>query len=52
VEASVELFNVFNHANYGNYVTAEVSPLFGQPVQNLNASYLPRMLQLGFRITF
>ena len=52
VEGSFEMFNVFNHANYGNYVTSEVSPLYGQPQQNFNAAYLPRMVQLGFRISF
>jgi hypothetical protein len=52
VELSAEVFNLFNHANYGNYVTAEVSPLYGQPQQNFNVAYLPRMLQLGFRVAF
>jgi len=51
-ELSAEVFNLFNHANYGSYVTAEVSPLYGQPQQNFNAAYLPRMLQLGFRVSF
>jgi hypothetical protein len=52
IEGSFEMFNVFNHANYGSYVTSEVSPLYGQPQQNFNVAYLPRMLQLGFRVTF
>jgi hypothetical protein len=52
MEGSLEMFNVFNHANYGSYVTAEVSPLYGQPQQNFNAAYLPRMLQLGFRVAY
>jgi hypothetical protein len=52
IEGSFEMFNVFNHANYGSYVTSEVSTLYGQPQQNFNAAYLPRMLQLGFRFTF
>ena len=47
-----EVFNIFNHANYDSYVTSEVSPLYGQPQQNFNVAYLPRMLQLGFRVTF
>jgi hypothetical protein len=51
-EGSLEVFNIFNHVNYGNYVAAEASPLYGQPVQNLNVAYLPRMLQLGFRVMF
>jgi hypothetical protein len=52
VEGTFEMFNVFNHANFGNYVINEVSPLFGAPQQNFNVAYLPRMLQLGFRVTF
>ena len=52
VEGTFEMFNVFNHANYGSYVTAEVSPLYGRPQQNFNAAYQPRMLQLGFRVSF
>lgn len=51
-EGSFEVFNLFNHANYGSYVTAEVSRLYGQPQQNFNVAYLPRMLQLGFRVSF
>jgi hypothetical protein len=52
IEGSFEMFNVFNHANYGSYVTTEVSPVYGTPQQNFNVAYLPRMLQLGFRMTF
>ena len=52
LEGSFEVFNLLNHANFGSYVTAEVSPLYGQPQQNFNAAYLPRMLQLGFRASF
>ena len=46
------MYNVFNHANYGAYVTQEVSRAFSQPTTNLNLAYRPRMLQLGFRVTF
>jgi hypothetical protein len=52
IEGIVELFNVFNHANYGTYVTDEASSNYGRPVSNLTAAYLPRMLQLGFRFVF
>lgn len=52
VEGSFEVFNLFNHANYGSYVTAESNALFGRPQQNPNVAYQPRMLQLGFRLTF
>jgi hypothetical protein len=51
-EASLEAFNLFNHANYGSYVAVEASPLYGKPQQNFNVAYLPRMLQLGFRFSF
>jgi hypothetical protein len=52
VEGSFEVFNVFNHANYGSYVTAESNPRYRQPQQNIGAAYQPRMAQLGFRLTF
>ena len=51
-EASLEAFNLLNHANYGSYVAVEASPLYGRPQQNFNVAYLPRMLQLGFRLSF
>ena len=52
VDGIVELFNLFNHANYGSYVTTENSSAFGQPVQNVAVEYQPRMMQLGFRLVF
>jgi len=52
LEGIAEVFNVFNHENYGNYVTVESSPLYGQPVQPRNVAFFPRMAQLGFRLTF
>jgi hypothetical protein len=47
-----EMFNVFNRANYGSFVTNEASPLFGRPTQNSNLAYAPRMMQFGFRVAF
>jgi hypothetical protein len=47
-----EVYNLFNHANYGSYTTVESSPQYGQPSQNINVAYQPRMLQLGFRVAF
>ncbi|MBI4888434.1 MAG: TonB-dependent receptor [Acidobacteria bacterium] len=47
-----EVFNLFNHANYGSYTTNESSAAFGRPSFNGNVAYQPRMLQLGFRLTF
>jgi hypothetical protein len=52
VDGIVEVFNVFNHANYGSFTNNESSPSNGQPAQNLNVAYQPRMLQLGFRLAF
>jgi hypothetical protein len=52
VEASMEMFNVFNHANYGTFVTQQVSTSYGQPQLNKGTAYQPRMFQLGFRVTF
>jgi carboxypeptidase family protein len=52
VDGIIELFNVFNHANYGSYVTSENNAAYGQPVQNVALEYQPRMMQLGFRVAF
>jgi hypothetical protein len=52
IDGLVELFNVFNHANYGAYTTQFSSPLYGQPSFNGNVAYQPRILQLGFRVGF
>jgi hypothetical protein len=52
VEGIVEMFNVFNHRNFGSYTTVETNPLYGQPVQNTNVAYQPRMMQLGVRFVF
>ena len=51
-DGMLELCNVFNHANYGNYTTQESSTSYGQPVFSNNISYQPRVLQLGFRLQF
>jgi hypothetical protein len=52
IDGIVEVFNAFNHANYGSYVIQESARNYGQPTGNLNVAYQPRMLQLGFRFTF
>jgi hypothetical protein len=51
-EGIFEVFNVFNHANCGSYVTAATNPRYRAPTQNVGVSYQPRMAQLGFRVTF
>jgi hypothetical protein len=52
IDGMLEVFNVFNHANYGSYVTTEVSRNYGARQQNANLAYAPRTLQLGFRFAF
>jgi len=52
VDGILEVFNVFNHANYGSYTTQESNASYGQPSQNTNVAYTPRMAQLGFRLAF
>lgn len=52
IDGIIEVFNVFNRANYGSYVTNEASANFGNPSRNSNVAYAPRMLQLGVRMVF
>ena len=52
IDGFLEVFNLFNRANYGLYDLTETSKTFGQPVASPNLSYAPRTLQLGFRLTF
>jgi len=52
IDGIVEVFNLFDHENYGSYVVNEGSSEYGNPSFNPNVAYQPRMLQLGFRMTF
>jgi len=52
VDGIAEVFNLFNHENYGSYVEQESSPNYRQPDFNPATAYQPRMLQLGFRFVF
>jgi len=47
-----ELYNLFDHANYGGYVNDELSPQFGEPTYSSNIAFTPRAIQLGFRLQF
>jgi hypothetical protein len=47
-----EVFNVFNHANYGQYNGVINTTTFGEPRQNAVNSYFPRTAQFAFRIGF
>jgi len=53
LEGMVEVFNIFNHANYGSYTTTFSSGAsYGKPSPNQATAYLPRILQLGVHFTF
>jgi hypothetical protein len=47
-----EVFNLFNHDNFGNYVGQVDSARFGQPAAASGNAYVPRSGQLGFRFDF
>jgi hypothetical protein len=52
ITGMLELFNVLNHPNYGGYNTTANLAGFGTPVQNASTAYVPRELQLAFRVGF
>jgi hypothetical protein len=52
IQAVAELFNVFNHANYGSYNAVVSSPTFGSPQQNVGNAFRPRTAQLALRVAF
>jgi hypothetical protein len=47
-----EVFNLFNHENYGDYVPQVNTPTFGQPRANPLNAYAPRRGQLAVHMTF
>lgn len=47
-----EVFNVTNHANYGDYVTTVNSTTFGQPRASTLNAYASRRGQLAVHLTF
>src|SRR5262249_4970670 len=52
VDASAEVFNLFNHANYNNFVVIEAARNYGAPIYDSNIAFQPRTMQFGFRTTF
>jgi Carboxypeptidase regulatory-like domain len=47
-----EVFNLFNHKNFGSFVTQINNARFGEPNQNLGNAYVPRSGQVGLRLSF
>ena len=58
VQLVAEVFNLFNHANYGAYnvslspTSAATTALFGTPATNSGTAYVSRQGQLGFKVMF
>jgi hypothetical protein len=52
IDGFLEVFNVFNRANYGLYDTTETDLTYGKPISSPSLSYAPRTLQLGFHVRF
>jgi hypothetical protein len=58
VQLVAEVFNVFNHANYGSYnvslsaTALATTALFGTPNQNTGTAFVSRQGQLGFKVQF
>jgi hypothetical protein len=52
IDGYVDIFNLFDRANYGAYNIMETSSLYGTPAQSTNTAYGPRTLQIGFRVRF
>jgi hypothetical protein len=52
VDGLAEVFNLFNHQNYGSFVTSETAANYKAPSFVSNVNYYARMAQLGFRIAF
>jgi hypothetical protein len=52
VTGIAEVFNAFNHENFGAYQSVINQAGFGDPRQNLLNAYQPRIAQLAFRVAF
>ena len=50
VDGMIEVYNLFNHENYGSYTTNMANAQFGQPAANAALAYQPRMMQLGVQV--
>ncbi len=52
IDGILEVFNLLNHDNFGSYETEPTNANFGNPQVNTNIAYLPRIIQLGIRLSF
>ena len=53
IDGILEMFNVFNRANFGSFETEEEArEAIGTPQQSRNIAYQPFTMQLGFRVAF
>jgi carboxypeptidase family protein/TonB-dependent receptor-like protein len=52
IDGMLEVFNLFNRANFGSYTTNVDSTAYGLPTYNSNVAYGARAAQLGFRLSF
>jgi hypothetical protein len=52
IDGMIEVFNIFNHENFGTYTTQVSNTAYGRPSFNANVAYQPRIMQLGFRFAF
>ena len=52
LQGIAEVFNLYNHANFGAYNASVGAPGFGDPRQNPANAYFPRVWQLGFRLSY
>jgi hypothetical protein len=52
LDGIVEVFNMFNHANYNSFVLNEAAANFRAPQYDSNIAFQPRTMQFGFRTTF
>ena len=52
LDAIAEVFNLFNHKNYGNWVTDEANASYGGPQPTNAVEYQARQGQFGFRIAY
>ena len=52
IDGIVEVFNVFNRENFGAYQGCTCASSYAQPLFNADVAFLPRVVQLAFRVGF